>query len=119
MSKQHTALRAALLQPINTAIPVTLLGAAVHIRRLTAQELMDYDDAMGAARETNDQKATAQLGAGLILSVLVDEEGQVIPPAELPTAAELLAVHDNASLMESLTTVMRHSYGTLEEAKKN
>ncbi|XBS71157.1 phage tail protein [Acerihabitans sp. KWT182] len=117
MSKPNAGLKAALLQPIDTAIPFTLFGVAVNIRRLTAQELMNYNDAMAAA--TDDSKATAQLGAGLILSVLVDENGQTIPAQELPTAGELLAVHDNATLLESLVAVLRHSNGTLEEAKKN
>ncbi|TKI02666.1 phage tail protein [Martelella alba] len=118
MSKQNP-LRAALLRPLNTAIPCTLFGADVYIRRLTAQELMDYDDGLAAARDANDQKQSAQLGAGLILSALVDETGQPIPTPELPTAAEILAVHDNAALLEAITLVHRHSYGTLEEAKKN
>ncbi len=119
MPKQNMGLKAALLRPTNTAIDCTIFGTPVHIRRLTAQELLDHDDAMTAARDANNPKQTALLSANLILSVLVDENGQALPAAELPTANELLAVHDNAALLDAITTVHRHSYGTLEEAKKN
>ncbi len=119
MPKQNTGLKAALLRPTNTATPYSILGADVFIRRLSAQELMDYDEAVTAARDISDHKESALLSVNLVLSALVDETGTAIPPTELPTATELLAVHDNPALLEAITAVQRHSYGTLEEAKKN
>ena len=38
---------------------------------------------------------------------------------ELPTPAEILHVHSQADILDALTTVQRHSYGTLEDAEKN
>lgn len=113
------SLKTALLQPANTAVAHTLFGVAVHIRRLSVRELMNYDDGLGKARDENDQNAASLLGATLILSALVDEHGKALPAASLPTAEDLLSAHDNAALFEAIRAVQRHSYGTLEDAEKN
>src|SRR5471030_1941436 len=119
MPKQNIGLKALLLRPTITAIPITLFGTPVHIRRLTAQELMDHNAGLSAASESNDHAQSALLGANLVLMALVDEKGQPIPAVELPTAGELLAAHDNVVLLDAINAVQRHSYGTYEDAKKN
>jgi hypothetical protein len=54
--------------------------------------------------------------ASLVLNALVDENG--LPAQDLPTPDELMKSHSYATITEAMTTVQRHSYGTLEEAKK-
>ncbi|WP_407861203.1 phage tail protein [Escherichia coli] len=112
-------LKSALLSATRTVADCTLLGVRVHIRRMSALEAADYDDAIADARAANNALVPARLSARLILSVLVDENGNAIPPKSLPTVDELLAVHDNAALIEAVSVIQRHSYGTLEEAQKN
>ena len=51
MTQKKINLKTALLQPINTAVPHTLFGVPVHIRRLTVCELMDYDEGLGRRRQ--------------------------------------------------------------------
>jgi hypothetical protein len=67
----------------------------------------------------NNSRAKSLLGVQLFIDALVNEDGARPKKSELPTAVELLAVHSTADLIEAVTTVQRHSYGTLEEAKKN
>lgn len=117
--KKSFSLKTALLQSANTAIAHTLFGVPVHIRRLTVCELMDYDEALGKAQTESDQKAATLLGAQLILSALVDEQGKSVPASDLPSPAELLSAHDNAALFDAIRAIQSHSYGTLEEAEKN
>lgn len=119
MTQKKINLKTALLQPINTAVPHKLFGVPVHIRRLTVCELMDYDEGLGKAQAESDQKAATLLGAQLILSALVDEQGKSVPASDLPSPAELLAAHDNAALFDAIRAIQNHSYGTLEEAEKN
>lgn len=119
MTQKKINLKTALLQPTNTAVPHTLFGVPVHIRRLTVCELMDYDEGLGKAQVESDQKAATLLGAQLILCALVDEQGKSVPASDLPSPAELLAAHDNAALFDAIRAIQSHSYGTLEEAEKN
>ncbi|MEX5262390.1 hypothetical protein [Kocuria sp. CPCC 205263] len=50
---------------------------------------------------------------------MVNEDGSKPKASELPTADQLMAAHANADLLDAVTLVQRHSYGTLEEATKN
>ncbi|BEM76404.1 hypothetical protein SME38J_05070 [Serratia marcescens] len=113
------SLKSTLLQPMITAAQVTLFGASVHIRRLTARELMNYDEGLTRARNEGDPTLAARLGANLILSCLVNEAGEHFSDDELPTADELLTAHDNAALFEAIKIIQSHSYGTLDAAEKN
>lgn len=110
-------LKSRLLAPELIAHPVTILGADVFIRRLTAFELEDYDESQAQLRAENNSRGMAMSTAAFILSALVEENGQ--PVRNLPAPDELLKARSNASLIDALQTIQRHSWGTLEEAKKN
>lgn len=112
-------LKTALLTVTCAVADCTLLGVPVHIRRLSAMEAAEYDEGIAAARKESNALVPARLSAGLILGVLVDAEGKAIPEKDLPTVDELLAAHDNAALIEAVSVIQRHSYGTLEDMQKN
>lgn len=110
-------LKSRLLSPAYAAHPVTLLGTDLLIRRLTANELADFEEQAAQLRSDDNTRGLALAGASLVLSALVDENG--VPEQDLPAPDELMKHHSYATLIEALTIVQRHSYGTLEEAKKN
>ncbi|MFI3308936.1 phage tail protein [Ewingella allii] len=115
----YKALKSALLKPTNTAIETTLFGAQVFIRRLTAAELIGHEEQIDAAAKELDVRGSSLISVQLIISCLVNPDGTSIDPSDLPTAAELLEAHDNATLIDAITTVKEHSLGKLEEAQKN
>ncbi|KAA5961004.1 MULTISPECIES: phage tail protein [Pantoea] len=106
-----------LLCPVHDALTVTILGSEFFIRRLSAYELAEFEDKAAKLRSEDNTRGLAMAGASLVLNALVSEDGQ--PIADLPAPDELMKAHSYASLIEALTVVQRHSYGTLEEAKKN
>lgn len=112
-------LKTQLLAPELAAHSVTILGAKVFIRRLTSYELEEYDEKQQQLRTETNLSGMGLSTASLILSAMVDESGLPIPATDLPAPDELLKARSNASLIEALQTVQRHSWGTLEEAKKN
>ena len=54
----------------------------------------------------------------LLLSCLMTPDGKRIPAGALPSVDDLLAAHDNPTLVEAIGTVKRHAVGSLEEAEK-
>jgi hypothetical protein len=109
-----------LTNPMDTTCQQTLLGQTVFIRRLTSTELDDYNGAVDTERKgANSDRTLSVLGVDLFLSALVNEDGTRPKKSELPTAEALLAAHSTADLLHAVTTVQRHSYGSLEEAVKN
>lgn len=109
-----------LLSPMNTTLAQTLLGQSVFIRRLTTKELNDYSAAVDIElASNNDSHTLSMLGVGLFLNALVNEDGSRPKVKDLPTVTELLATHSSADLLEAVTAVQRHSFGTLEDASKN
>lgn len=109
-----------LINPLNTTVEKTLLGQKVYLRRLTSAELDDYNDKVDAARQAKvPSRELSAMGVNLFLAALVNEDGSKPKTSELPTAEQLMAAHANADLLEAVTLVQRHSYGTLEEATKN
>lgn len=110
-------LKSRLLSPVCTPLTATILGGEFLIRRLSAYELAEFEDRAGQLRVEDNTRGLALAGASLVLSALVDDDGK--PVADLPAPDELMKTHSYASLIEALTVVQRHSYGTLEEAKKN
>lgn len=113
------ALKSALLKPTNTAIRTSILGAQVYLRRLTASELIEHEEDIEAAAKDGDIRKSSEISVQLIISCLVNPDGSAISPADLPTAGELLDSHDNATLIDAIATVKKHSLGKLEEAEKN
>ncbi len=110
-------IKSRLLAPTRAAHPVSILGGTYHIRRLSAEEQVEFEEKTEALRDKNDPRGLALLSAAVVLRSLVDEKGT--PFADLPTPAELIEVHSHADLVEAVTKVQRHSFGTLEEAEKN
>lgn len=109
-----------LLNPLNTTTEQTLLGQKVFIRRLTSTELDNYTEAVTAGRAAGlPDRQLSVMGVNLFLTALVNEDGSRPKKADLPTPEELLDAHASADLLEAVTRVQRHSYGTLEEAEKN
>lgn len=109
-----------LTTPLNTTTEKKLLGQKVFIRRLTNTELDNYTDAVDAAqKEGKSSRHLSVMGVNLFLQALVNEDGTRPAKKDLPTAEELLDAHASADLLEAVTLVQRHSYGTLEEAEKN
>ncbi|ECT1023557.1 phage tail protein [Salmonella enterica] len=114
-----TSLKKALLTVTPEATPCKLLGVDVFIRRLSAMELIEYDEGISAAREKDDTRATVMLSAGLILSAIVTDKGAPYAKGDLPTAEEIAGKHDNSAIIDAVNKIQRCSYGTLEEAEKN
>ncbi|WP_277971745.1 phage tail protein [Pantoea agglomerans] len=110
-------LKSRLLSPDVAPARVNLLGTEVFIRRLSAYELAEFEDRAEQLRSEDNTRGLALAGASLVLNALVDKDGQ--PINDLPAPDELMKAHSYASLIEALTVVQGHSYGTLEEAKKN
>lgn len=112
-------LKSLLLAPENIAHPVKILGADVFIRRITAYEAEVYDEKQAELRAENNSRGIALETASFILSALVDESGVPVPAENLPAPDELLKSRSNAALVEAVSVITRHSWGTLEDAKKN
>lgn len=110
-------LKSRLLTPVCVAHPITLLGTDLYIRRLSAYELSEFEDKASELNGPGNTRPLMLAAASLVLNALVDENG--LPAQDLPTPDELMMSHSYATITEAMTTVQRHSYGTLEEAKKN
>ncbi|PHM25783.1 phage tail protein [Xenorhabdus budapestensis] len=113
------ALKAALLTPRPQIKVVELFGTQINLRRMTALELLELEEKAEKLSEAGDGRGASRLNVQMVLDCLVDDKGKSIPADYLPTAEELMIVHDNATLIEAIQTVKRHSIGTLEEAEKN
>jgi hypothetical protein len=112
-------LKSLLLQPAKTAIKTEMFGTTVYIRRRTAGELIEYEEAMDEAQKTGSIRDVSEMSVQLIIDSLVNADGSAIPPEQLPTASELLDVHDNPTLMAAIERVKTHAIGKLEAAEKN
>ena len=110
-------IKSRLLAPANTPYAVTLLGTDVFIRRLSAEELSEFEDKGAEFSGQGNTRPMMLAASSFVLSALVDEKG--VPEQDLPSPTELMKVHSYASITEAMSIVQRHSYGTLEEAKKN
>ncbi|PHM36477.1 phage tail protein [Xenorhabdus innexi] len=113
------ALKAALLTPRPQIKSVTLFGTHINLRRMTALELLELEEKAETFSEAGNGREASRLNIQMVLDCLVDDKGKPIDKADLPTADELMAIHDNATLIEAIQTVKRHAIGTLEEAEKN
>ncbi|MCC8381555.1 phage tail protein [Xenorhabdus sp. PB30.3] len=113
------ALKAALLTPRPQIKAVELFGTQINLRRMTALELLELEEKAEKLSKAGDGREASRLNIQMVLDCLVDDKGKPIPSDDLPTAEELMIVHDNAILIEAIQTVKRHSIGTLEEAEKN
>ncbi|MBH2563281.1 phage tail protein [Serratia marcescens] len=113
------ALKAALLKSDDYVIETQIFGAKAFIRRLKAAELQENEDGMKAAIDSGDMSKAAQLNVQLLLSCLMTPDGKRIPAGALPSVDDLLAAHDNPTLVEAIGAVKRHAVGSLEEAEKN
>ncbi|MBI6548337.1 phage tail protein [Xenorhabdus lircayensis] len=111
-------LKAALLTPRSHVKEVELFGTHVNLRRMTASELMDLEEAVYALSDDQPREAS-RLNIQMVLDCLVDDKGKPLDKADLPTAGELMDIHDNATIIAAINTVKRHAIGTLEDAKKN
>ncbi|OKO99032.1 phage tail protein [Xenorhabdus eapokensis] len=112
-------LKAALLTPRPHIKAVELFGVPVNLRRMTAAELLTLEEQAEKLSEAGDGREASRLNIQMLLDCLVDDKGQPIPIADLPTTDELMSIHDNATMIEAIQTVKRHSIGTLEDAEKN
>lgn len=110
-------LKSRLLSSTPDSLAVPILGGEFLIRRLSAYELAEFEDNAAKLRSEDNTRGLALAGSALVLNALVDADGK--PADDLPAPDELMKSHSYASLIEALTVVQRHSYGTLEEAKKN
>ncbi|AFJ47142.1 phage tail protein [Shimwellia blattae] len=114
-----TSLKTALLTPQPVVSEAVLLGTPVWLRRMTAAELIGHEEAMAAAQVEGDPRKASEISIQIIIDSLVQPDGTLIPVEDKPTAAELLAVHDNVVLLEAVGIVKRHAIGRLEDAEKN
>ncbi|WP_323859736.1 phage tail protein [Xenorhabdus szentirmaii] len=96
-----------------------LFGTQINLRRMTALELLELEEKAEKLSDAGDGREASRLNIQMVLDCLVDDKGQSIPTDDLPTAEELMAIHDNATLIEAIQTVKRHAIGTLEDAEKN
>ncbi|PHM50962.1 phage tail protein [Xenorhabdus sp. KK7.4] len=113
------ALKAALLTPRPHIKAVELFSTQVNLRRMTSAELLTLEEQAEKLSQAGDGREASRLNIQMLLDCLVDDKGQAIAASELPSAEELMAVHDNATIIEAIQIVKRHAIGTLEEAEKN
>ncbi|MDX7992572.1 phage tail protein [Xenorhabdus littoralis] len=111
-------LKAALLTPRPHIKAVELFGTKVNLRRMTAAELMDLEEAVYKLNDDQPREAS-RLNIQIILDCLVDDKGKPINQDDLPTADELMEIHDNATIIAAINLVKRHAVGSLEDAEKN
>lgn len=114
-----SSLKSALLKSGNTATETTLFGVKVFLRRKSAGELIDYEEALDKAYVEGDVRKSSELSVQLIIDCLANPDGSAIFPKYLPTAAELINAHDNPALLEAIEKVKKHAIGKLEDAEKN
>ncbi|CDH34816.1 phage tail protein [Xenorhabdus bovienii] len=112
------ALKAALLTSRPHIKEVELFGTSVNLRRMTAAELIELEEKVDSLRQDQAREAS-RLNIQMMLDCLVDDKGKPINPADLPTADELMAIHDNATIIAAINLVKRHAVGSLEDAEKN
>ena len=110
-------IKSRLLAPNRKPKKVSILGSQFFIRRLSAQEQVDFEAKTEEFREKNDPRGMALMSAAIVLGALVDEHGT--PFADLPTPEEVIDIHSHADLLEAVGTLQRYSFGTLEDAEKN
>ncbi|MTC97749.1 phage tail protein [Providencia alcalifaciens] len=113
------SLKSSLLKPTPHIEEHSILGTKVFLRRLTIAELDEYEHDLQDAQKTGFSSDASKAGAELILKAICDEKGNPIPEDELPTADELVTVHDTPTLLSAMAFVQKYSYGSVEEAKKN
>lgn len=114
------ALKASLLTAKPEIREVDILcGVKVNIRRMTASELMALEQNVSDLNIEGKVREASLLNVDMLLNCIVDDAGKPVTKSLLPTADEMVNVHDNAILIDAINIVKRHSIGTLEEAKKN
>jgi hypothetical protein len=112
------ALKSRLLTAMILApITIKIFGDEYQIKRLSAARLAKHDKSINAARTAQDGDALAKAHAQLVLDSLIDGDGVA---ADSTKPSELMEVHDNLSLVEAASTVIKANFGmdgALEEAK--
>ncbi|HED3891094.1 phage tail protein [Morganella morganii] len=96
-----------------------LCGVKVNIRRMTANELITLEQEVADLNIDGKVREASLMNVDMLLNCIVDDGGKPVNKSLLPTADEMVNVHDNAILIDAINIVKRHSVGTLEEAKKN
>ncbi|MGB2539517.1 phage tail protein [Hafnia paralvei] len=114
-----SALKSALLKPKNTIVTTEIFGTTVFLRRMTAGELIDHEEALRDSQLAEDARKASELSVQLIVDCLVQPDGSPIEPQDKPTAADLLQAHDNVALLNAIAIVKKHALGKLEDAEKN
>lgn len=114
-----SALKSALLKPQSAIITAEIFGTTVYLRRMTAGELIDHEEALRDSQIAEDARKASEISVQLIIDCLVQPDGIPIAAEDKPTAAELLQAHDNVALLAAIATVKKHALGKLEDAEKN
>ncbi|MRF59204.1 phage tail protein [Citrobacter portucalensis] len=112
-------LKKALLSAKPSPIKTEIFGTKVYLRRLTAAELIDHEDALIEAQTSGNARMASELSVQIVIDSLVQPDGSPIKAKDKPTAKELLAAHDNVSLLDAIDKVKKHGIGKLETAEKN
>ena len=112
-------LKKALLSAKPSAIKTEIFGTKVYLRRLTAAELIDHEDALIEAQTSGNARMASELSVQIVIDSLVQPDGSPIKAKDKPTAKELLAAHDNVALLDAIDKVKKHGIGKLETAEKN
>jgi len=114
-----SALKKALLKTNPTPTETEIFGTKVYLRRLTAAELIDHEDALIEAQTSGNARLASELSVQIVIDSLVQPDGSPIKAKDKPTAKELLAAHDNVALLDAIDKVKKHGIGKLETAEKN
>nr|DAY48447.1 MAG TPA: tail assembly chaperone protein [Caudoviricetes sp.] len=114
-----SALKNALLKTKFMPTETEILGTKVYLRRLTAAELIDHEDALIEAQTSGNARMASELSVQIVIDSLVQPDGSPIKAKDKPTAKELLAAHDNVVLLDAIDKVKKHAIGKLETAEKN
>lgn len=114
-----SALKKALLTTNPTPTETEIFGTKVYLRRLTAAELIDHEDALIEAQTSGNARMASELSVQIVIDSLVQPDGSPIKAKDKPTAKELLAAHDNVALLDAIDKVKKHGIGKLETAEKN
>lgn len=112
-------LKKSLLKTKSMPTETEIFGTKVYLRRLTAAELIDHEDALIEAQTAGNARQASELSVQIVIDSLVQPDGSPIKAKDKPTARELLAAHDNVALLDAIDRVKKHAIGKLEIAEKN
>lgn len=70
-----SALKSALLKPKSAVVTAEIFGTTVYLRRMTAGELIDHEEALRDSQIAEDARKASEISVQLIVDCLVHPDG--------------------------------------------